>query len=107
MTYSQRKHRVVALLEDNVRTELQIADGALGLGLTDDAIETLMGMITSSVLNAFQVDWSPDWVQPGEVHAWEGSEGWHARCAVCLEDSPRSEERQGAVHWAVQHQVSH
>ncbi|WP_182524924.1 hypothetical protein [Nocardioides dongkuii] len=107
MTYTERERRVFGLLEDNVRTELQIADGALGLGLTEDTLENIMGMITSSVLYAFRVDWSPAWVREGEVHAWEDDGRWYARCSVCLEDSPRADDRQAATRWAKEHEARH
>lgn len=107
MSYTDRERRVFALLEDNVRTELKIANSALGLGLTEDTIENLMGMITSSVLYAFHVDWAPDWVRQGEVHAWEDDGRWYARCSVCLEDSPGADDRQAAARWAMEHEGSH
>ena len=107
MMYTEREQRVVALLEDNVRTELRNADGLLGLGLTEDAVENVVGMITSSVLYAFHVDWSPDWVREEEVHAWEEGGRWRARCSVCLEDSPAADDRQAAMRWAIEHEASH
>lgn len=107
MPYTEREQRVFALLEDNVRTELQIANGVLDLGLTEETIENVMGMITSSVLYAFDVDWAPDWVHQGEVHAWEDDGGWYARCSVCLEDSPRADGLPAAARWAMEHEASH
>ncbi len=107
MPQTEREARVVALLEDSVRTELRIANGALNLGLSDASIENVMQMVTSSVLYAFEVDWSPDWVKDGEFHAWEEDGGWYARCPSCLSDSPRAEDRLGAVAWAKQHELSH
>lgn len=54
----ERAKRVIALLEDNVRTELQVTNGALDLGLSNAAIESLMQGVTSGLLYAFAVDWS-------------------------------------------------
>lgn len=62
MEDSERNARVVALLEDCVRTELTVSNGMLDLGLSDVALERLMEGITSGVLHGFAVDWSPDWV---------------------------------------------
>ena len=39
MPYSEREQRVVALLEDRVREELRVTDGAYGLGLSEETIE--------------------------------------------------------------------
>ena len=64
-----REARVVALLEDNVRSELQTMNSLLELGLGDATIERLTDSVTSGVLHAFAVDRSPDWVKPGQVHA--------------------------------------
>jgi hypothetical protein len=61
----ERDARVVSLLEDNVRTELQVANDMLELGLSAAAIEGLMEGVTSGLLYAFAVDWSPDCVKPG------------------------------------------
>src|SRR3954453_18936065 len=83
----ERDQRLVALLEDNVRTELQVTNGVLDLGLSVDALESLMRGVTSGLLYAFAVDWSPDWVKPGQVHHWEESGRYFARCGVCLMDS--------------------
>lgn len=38
----ERAKRVVALLESNVRTELQVSNGGFDLGLSDESIERLM-----------------------------------------------------------------
>jgi hypothetical protein len=69
----ERDARVVSLLEDNVRTELQVANDMLELGLSAAAIEGLMEGVTSGLLYAFAVDWSPDWVKPGQVDDSYGS----------------------------------
>ncbi|BCB88703.1 hypothetical protein [Phytohabitans suffuscus] len=76
-----RAARVVSLLEDSVRTELQVINRALELGLGDATIEQLTSGVTSGVLSAFSVDWSPDWVKPGQVHAWEENGAFFARCS--------------------------
>lgn len=80
MAGSDRAGRVVSLLEDNVRSELQVVNGIEKLGLSDDVIERLMVGVTSRILYAFDVDWAPDWVRPGEVHAWQEGGVWRARC---------------------------
>jgi hypothetical protein len=102
-----REARLIALLEDNVLTELRVMNGALDLGLSDSAMESLMQAVTSSVLDAFAVDWSPDWVRAGQVHSWENSGEHFARCAVCLLDSPPAADKATAAAWAHQHVASH
>ncbi|MFJ5991006.1 hypothetical protein [Lentzea sp. NPDC092896] len=84
-----------------------MTNDALGLGLADDAIERLMEGITSGVLYAFEVDWSPDWVKPGQVHAWEEDGVFFARCGECLLDSPPAEDRASAEAWAHEHGAQH
>lgn len=72
---TERQEQVDALLESNVLAELKIVDGVLNLGLSDEAIENLMHAADSSVLYAFDLDWTTDWVKAGDVHAWqEGSD---------------------------------
>jgi hypothetical protein len=107
MPYSEREQRVVALLEDRVREELRVTDAAYELGLSEETIERLMGGVTAGVLYAFSVDWNPDWVRQGDVHTWEKSGAWFARCGVCLLDSPEAETRDKAAAWARGHQKSH
>ncbi|MFZ1912655.1 MAG: hypothetical protein WAU30_09885 [Propionicimonas sp.] len=63
--------------------------------------------VTSGLLYAFAVDWSPDWVGPGEVHHWEESGRFFARCGACLADSPASPDEQTAAAWARSHEDSH
>lgn len=64
----ERDARVAALLEDNVGTELQVVNGMLELGISSANIERLMEGVTSGLLYAANVEWSPDWVKPGQVH---------------------------------------
>ena len=103
----ERAERVVALLESTVRTELQVTNGGFNLGLSDETIERLMQGVTSGLLYAFAVDWSPDWVKPGDVHHWEEAGRFFARCGVCLADSPPSPEEDTAVGWARKHEEAH
>jgi len=107
MVQSEREARLFALLEDNVRTELQIANGMLDLGLSGQNLDRIMEGVTSGILYAFDVEWSPDWVKDGDVHAWEEDGGWLARCSACLTDSPRSDSREDAASWARAHESSH
>lgn len=107
MAGSDRETRVVSLLEDSVRTELQVVNGMQRLGLSDDVIERLMEGVTSGILYAFDVDWAPDWVGPGEVHAWQEGGAWRARCARCLTDSPPSKTMEEAASWAREHEIRH
>jgi hypothetical protein len=102
-----RADRVVALLEDNVRTELQVTNSGFDLGLSDETIDRLMQGVTSGLLYAFAVDWSPDWVKAGDVHRWEEAGRFFSRCGVCLADSPPSPDEETAVAWARSHQKSH
>jgi hypothetical protein len=104
----ERQERVIALLEDCIRTELQVTDGMLGLNLGGEALEALVRAVASGVLHGFTVDWSPGWVkQPGQVHRWEESGEFFARCGVCLVDSPPSPDELAAVTWAQNHEESH
>jgi hypothetical protein len=103
----ERAQRVVALLEDNVRTELQVTNGGFELGLSDETIERLMQGVTSGLLYAFAIDWSPDWVKAGDVHHWEETGRFFARCGVCLADSPPSPDEEAVVSWAHEHEKSH
>jgi hypothetical protein len=102
----ERSKRVVALFEDCVRTELQVSNEGLGLGLTEDAIESLMFGVTSGVLYGFDVDWNPDWTH-GEPHHWEESGRHFARCRSCLLDSPPQSEAQLALSWVRRHEQTH
>ncbi|WP_329100324.1 hypothetical protein OG792_17970 [Micromonospora sp. NBC_01699] len=104
---SARTARVVSLLEDSVRTELQVTNDGLELGLSDVAIERLMEGVTSGLLYAFEVDWSPNWVKPGQVHAWKEDGEFFARCSRCLLDSPAADSRASAEAWARQHETLH
>jgi hypothetical protein len=52
MNDSDREARVIALLEDRVRTELQVTNGGLRLGLGDEAIESLMEGVTAGTSTA-------------------------------------------------------
>jgi hypothetical protein len=107
MAASEREARVIALLEDCVRTELEVTNAGRGLGLSPEAIEDLMVGVTSGVLYGFAVDWDPDWVRTGDVHAWQESDRWIARCGVCLADSPASASREVGAQWALDHEGSH
>jgi hypothetical protein len=102
-----RAQRVVALLESTVRTELQVTNGGFDLGLSDETIEQLMQGVTSGLLYAFAIDWSPDWVKAGDVHHWEEPGRFFARCGVCLADSAPSSDEKTAVAWAHNHEKSH
>jgi hypothetical protein len=62
-----RAERVVALLESNVRTELQVTNGGFELGLSDETIELLMQGVTSGLLYAFAVDPSPAVVSASRI----------------------------------------
>jgi hypothetical protein len=103
----ERDARVVSLLQDDVRTQLQVGNGMLELGLSDAAIEGLTEGVTSGLLYAFAVNWSPDWVKPGQVHAWQEDGSFFARCSVCLLDSPPGDNQASAEVWARQHEASH
>lgn len=99
--------RIAALLEDNIRTELEVQLGAAQVALSEELLRRLAWGVAAEVLYAFDVDWRPDWVKPGEVHAWKESGVWFARCGVCLLDSPASPERDEAAAWVRTHQESH
>jgi hypothetical protein len=107
MAESERQARVIALLEDNVRAEIKVMNGMLDLELSESTIERLMEGVTSGILYAFDVDWAPDWVKAGEVHAWQEAAGWFGRCPKCLTDSPPATSREEASAWARDHESSH
>jgi hypothetical protein len=102
-----RQARVASLLEDNIRTELQAQNATAGLGLPQEAIARLARGIAAEVLYAFEVDWSPDWVGPGQAHTWQESGDFFARCPACLGDSPPAKSREDAAAWAASHQAAH
>jgi hypothetical protein len=103
-----RGERVVALLEENVRNELVRQDIILGLGLSIIDIQALTKSVTAEVRYAFSVDWSPDWLVPGDVHTWEDYSGAiFGRCSVCLQDSPAQTDRDRAAAWVRAHERSH
>ena len=102
-----RAKRVAALLEDNIRTELDVQLGGVQRALPEELVRRLAWGIAAEVLYSFDVDRKPDWVKPGGVHAWEESGGWFARCGVCLLDSPASPTRVEAAAWSRTHQESH
>ena len=66
---SEGQARVVTLLEESVRDELRLSVGIEQLGLSDAQVETLAPAVTSQVLYAFDIGWSPDGVAPGDVDA--------------------------------------
>jgi len=107
MAESERRAHVIARLEDNVRTEIEVVNGMLDLESCDAAIERLMVGITSNVLYAFNVDWAPDWVKPGDVHTWRESGTWFGRCSRCLLDSPPLINQEEASAWARDHEARH
>ncbi|CAN5526119.1 hypothetical protein BH10ACT10_BH10ACT10_17690 [soil metagenome] len=82
-------------------------DGMLNLGLSATDIERVMQGVTSGLLSAFNIDWSPDWVKPGDVHAWQNDGNWQARCSVCLLDSLPSPSRDVAAKWGHHHEATH
>jgi hypothetical protein len=102
-----RAARVVMLLQDNIRTELQARNAVDDLGLSQEAIADLADLIADGVLAAFTVDWSPRWVRPGEIQTWQDSGDFFARCPACLQDSPPSKTVGQAAAWAVNHQAAH
>src|SRR5262249_49068073 len=102
-----RERRVADLLVDNIHDELASASAGFGLGLDEPTLEQLARGVAANVLYAFAVDWSPDWIKPGGIHAWESAGEWFARCSVCLEDSPPMLDRENAIGWAVDHTAGH
>jgi hypothetical protein len=107
MADSERQARVVALLEDSVRAEITVTNGMLDLGLSAATIERLMEGVTSGILHAFDVEWAPGWVKPGEVHTWNEAGDWFGRCSICLLDSPPKPSEPGASAWALRHVKGH
>lgn len=95
------------LLVDNIRGELTAASALNDLSLDDVVIGRLANAVAANVLYAFSVDWSPDWIKPGEIHAWEEASEWFARCSTCLADSPPEPDRETAIRWAADHTARH
>lgn len=102
-----RQARVAALLEDNIRAEVQAQNAMAGLGLPQAAIARLARGIAAEVLYAFAVDWSPDWIRSGETHTWEASGDFFALCPVCLQESLAKKSREDAAAWAAHHRAAH
>lgn len=103
----ERRQRVVDLFEDCVQTELAHRNELDGYGLDEVAIQRMMFSVTAAVLYAFDIDWNPNWVKAGQVHHWEESDTWFARCGVCLVDSMGSPSKADATAWARRHEASH
>ena len=102
-----RAHRVSQLLQHNIRTEIDAQLAKAGEELPTADRDRLAWGIAVEVLYAFAVDWDPDWVKAGMVHAWQESDLWFARCGVCLLDSNGTPTRDEATEWAETHQASH
>jgi hypothetical protein len=102
-----REERLADLLDDNVVTEIRAMNAVLDLGLSEHQIENLAGAISANLLYAFDIEWAPDWVKPGEVHSWQDDGSWRARCGICLEDSPAAASEREAVSWARRHESAH
>lgn len=95
--------RELELLYDNVLSELDNQNWGSNLGLTSAALEQLAWAVTASIDYAFDVRWSPDWVRPGAPHVWHDGDGWHARCNVCLAESPASTDEDAVRGWFTRH----
>ncbi len=102
-----RQARVDALLEDNIRTELRAQNALAELGLSQQAIDRIAWAIKTELRYAFSVDWSPRWVKPGQLHAWEESGSFFARCPSCLLDSPPAGNHETAATWVTTHLATH
>lgn len=102
-----RESRVARLLVDNIHTELLAQNALMALDLPEPALARMARGIADEVLYAFAIDWSPRWLKPGEIHSWESSGKFFARCPACLEDSPPCTELPNAVAWARRHHGTH
>lgn len=105
MADPERQARVVALLEESVRTEIGVINGMFDLGLSPASIERLMEGVTSGILYAFDVDWAP--VSVNGAHTWNEAGEWFGRCSTCLRDSPPERTEQAASAWAHRHESEH
>jgi hypothetical protein len=105
--HEARSARIAALLEDNVLTELSAELAMHDIDLPQALVRQLAGGIAAEILYAFDVNWRPDWVKPGEVHSWRDGDRWLARCGKCLRDSPAAASEFEASSWARQHETSH
>jgi len=54
----EHEARVTALLEDNIRTEIDVRHAARSLGLTDDAVGTLAWAITAEIMLRYRSCWN-------------------------------------------------
>lgn len=70
-------------LVGNVRDELQSQNAMGGHGLTDEVLDRLASAIAVNVDYGFDVRWAPNWVKPGQPHAWQDEEGAFAECVDC------------------------
>ncbi|GAA4390674.1 hypothetical protein [Tsukamurella soli] len=101
--HDERSLREIALLGDAVLDEMRFINHFRGLGVPDDALESLAEAVTSRIDYAFAVTWSPDWVPSGRPHTWRDEVGWHARCTECLAESAAVGGEDGALAWFDDH----
>jgi hypothetical protein len=98
-----REQRAYALLEHRIRDSIEYVNASNELALAADDIEALVFELASEISYSFEVDWDPDWVGPGDFHAWTEADGTRARCPMCLLDSPPSPTKDLAVTWVRSH----
>lgn len=88
----EREERLIALVEDRVRTELVVTNGMLGLGLSEEAIGALTEGVVAGLDYAFRIDWAPDWVRPGKstIGNWTATTSQGAGSASSTRHRPPS-----------------
>jgi hypothetical protein len=99
----EHEDRSLELLAHAVLDEMKAINAFRGFGVPDETIAVLADAVASRIEYAFEVWWSPNWVEPGEPHVWEESGAWQARCKDCLEESPMESSEQDARAWSTIH----
>ena len=99
--------RVRALLRDAIQDEIGVAAAMMNrVELGEQFIERLAWAVATRLDYAFQFRWNPDWLKPGDIHAWSEDAEWFARCGVCLADSPPSKSNAEAKQWVRGHRLT-
>jgi hypothetical protein len=80
-----------------------VSSGIQGLPLSGAEIGRLADAVWSRLDYDFRFIWAPAGVSIGGPHIWSENGQVYARCTVCLQSSPASNEREAAEHWHAAH----
>jgi hypothetical protein len=95
---------VYQLLQETVRSELEMYAGILDLDLSAENVDTLAWAVATQVAYGFSLRWDPDWVPAREPHLWGEDGRTFARCTLCLAVSPPLDGESSAFGWHDEHQ---